>query len=589
MKKHFLHFALSCFLILWGVVAIGQTQFTAKASSTKVGKTEQFRISFSLNAKGNGFKPPNLNDFTVLQGPSRSQRTNIVNFKRSEEISFTYILRPRKVGQFTIGAAQVNANGKTYQSKPFVVTVTKQSPRASNPNDPYSQASKNVLLRLVCSKTTAYQGEPIVASYKLYYRAQVGNFNFNEEPDFTGFYKSPIEIKSYQGKTETYQNQQFETAILRQLVLIPQQTGPQKPGNVGMTVPTGVPTKRRDVFGRPMTQTVNLNVQATFPTITIKPLPSAGKPSHFNGAVGQYKLKLAVSRNELSADESLSLKFTLSGNGNLKLIELAEPEIPSAFELFDPKIKENIRVNGSGMSGTKTYEYLLIPRYGGTYKIPPMKFSYFDPSAKRYKTLQTEEQEITVSGAAAPLGTEPGIASSTKEEVQFIGNDILFIKTQNTGFKPKNTAFFKSGLFYAIGAGLGLVFLGMILYHQLVYSRQTDQQKARSQKASKLAKKHLSLANKELQKGDNTAFYDALADALWGYFSDKLNISNSQMSKEKIEVGLLEKNTAPELIEQVNNILGRAEMARYTSIGGASPKKDYDETVTLLTQLEREL
>lgn len=577
-------------LMLGAFWAKAQVKFTASSNRTTVGRNEQFQVEFELNARGSGFSAPDFSNFRVVQGPMRGQSTQIINFKRSESLTFSYVLRAKNTGTFTIGPASIEVDGKTYSSEPLTIKVSQESPRANDPNDPYSIAARSAFIKVIPSKTNLYQGEPFVASYKLFLKTNVGQPQIESEPDFTGFYRENVEVKRISTSPEMYQGERYEAGVIRQMVLIPQRSGSIRPGLVEIQLPTAVPTNQRDFFNRPVSRTINQTSTDNFPTVRVKPLPKEGQPSDFDGAVGDYEFKVSLSRNEIDASESVTLVVELKGKGNIKLVDAPEPEIPNAFEAYDPEYKENIRINGGGMSGTKTYKYLLIPRYGGTYKIPPLSFSYFDPDRERYETITTEELEIKVTGGAAQPATANGGAGNTEtEKVGFIGKDILFIKTDPGNLSKKGQSYLGSAVFYTVLGGSGVAFAGMLLFFFLVTNRQKDYRKERSQKASKLARKHLAQAKKELGQNNKEAFYLALTNALWGYFSDKFSIPNSQLSKEMIEEKLAANGVSSETTQQVMEIMNRAEMARFTSTADFSPQRDYDDTALLITQIEREV
>ncbi len=570
--------------------AWSQVSFTAKANRTIVGKNEEFTVEFRVNSRGKDFKAPSFENFRVLSGPNTSFSSYMDNSGIRQVASYSYILRPVREGTYNIGQASIRAEGKTYRTQPLTIKVTAQSQKPSNPNDPRSKAAKNVLLRVITNKTSLYQGEPLVASYKVYFSTDIGNPEMLEEPDYTGFYRKDIDIKRITTRRERYQGKDFTTGTIRQMVLIPQRSGSIKPGAVEYKIPTQISSGRRDIFGRMIGKTVNLNISRDFPTLEVKPLPLKNQPSDFSGAVGNYKLDVSLSRTEVTADESITLKIKVSGSGNLKLLEIPEPEVPSAFEVYDPKYSEKISVGATGMNGSKTYEYLLIPRYNGDYKIPPVSFSYFDPDEKRYKTINSEEFTVKVSGGSNQPATTGGqIAVPGKENVDFINEDILFIKTDIGKLQDKNKTFYGSRLFYGILLGLGLAFLAMLTYFFTAYNRQGDLIKAKQQKASKLARKHLGQAKKELSNNQKEAFYTALSNAIWGYFSDKLNIPLSKMTKETIIENLTEKGIDGELIEKVTEIMGKAELARFTSISDSDPASDYEKTTVVITDIEKQL
>lgn len=579
---------LTVFLIT-GHLAMAQVRFTASVNKNHVGKNEEFTLQFTVNAMGRNFQAPDLSDFYVLRGPSRSQSTQIINFERSEEMSISYVLRAKTTGMLSIGAGTIEVGGTEYRSQPLAIQVSEESPRKNDPNDPYAIAARSAFIKAITSKSTVYQGEPFVASYKLYFNADIGRFEILEQPDFTGFYKSDIEIKTIKQDREMYKGEQFNTGIINQMVLIPQRSGSIRPGLVEIRLPTAIPTNRRDIFGRRMTQTVDQTSTDNFPGITVKPLPERGKPSNFYGAVGDYSLDVSLSREELTANESVTLTIKISGSGNIKLVDIEKPEIPSAFEAYDPKYSENITVNGSGMRGSKTYEYLLIPRYGGTYKIPEIKFSYFDPRKERYETLTAPEREITVTGGTPMPGNNGGVASSEKEDVNFIGKDILFIKTKSSGFRKKDESFITSTGFYAALGTIGATFVGMLGFFLFTSNRKVDMSQTKSLKASKMARKHLSQAKKEMDAGNSEAFYLELSSALWGYFSDKFSIPQSKLTKELIYETLMDKGIDKSTADHVNDIMNRAEMARFTAASNTTPNKDYEETALLITKIDSQV
>ena len=569
-----------------------QVEFKAAINRAQIGKSERFQLSFTVNAEGERFQPPELNDFKVLSGPNRSTSMRIINFERSVENTYSYVLMPREAGTFTIGRASIRVEGKTYYTEPLSIKVTEQSPRSNDPNDPYARAGKQAFFRVISSKTRVYQGEPFVASYKLYFSTGVSRPEVINEPDFTGFYKNPLEINRISTRTETYRGRNYNTGIIRQLVLIPQQTGSLSPGSIDLRIPTEIPTNRRDIFGRRISRTVVQSASEEFPKIEVLPLPDRGKPTGFSGAVGQFDLKVSVSRKELSADESLTLRVSISGKGNVKLVDAPEPEIPSAFEAYDPKYSENIRVDASGMSGSKTYEYLLIPRYGGTYKIPELQFSYFDPDRRRYRTVSSPPIEVSVTGGRAqPESDKPeaGLTYQGKEKVDFINEDILFIKTDASTLEKSSGTFLGSGSFFGWIVGLLALLIAVVVVYVIRRKRHSDQLLIKSRKAGKKARKQLAQAKKALSANKQEEFYAALSSALWGYFADKFHLPQSKLSKEKIVEILKDKNLPEKLRNELMEIMNRAEMARYTSVADSKPQEEYELATRLLTEVENEL
>lgn len=580
-------------LLMAGTSSLAQVSFKASASKSTVARNEEFTVSFEVNQATQRFTPPSFGRLRVTSGPNQSVST-VGGFgtPTSHTESISYTLRASKAGRYTIGSAGVIVNGKTYKSEPFVVTVSNSGPQNTNPKDPQAIAAKSVKIRINTSKTTVYQGEPVIASFDVYFKTQISAPRLLEEPDYTGFYKEnidPVRISS-DGK-RVLENQEFNYAVVNRRLLLPQRSGTFKLGNVDMNIPTSIPSNQRDFFGRQVTRTINFVASTTFPSIMVLPLPESNKPSNFNGAVGQYKMDVDVSRSELTADESLTLKITLSGSGNIKLVEIPEPEFPSAFEAYDPKYSENIKTDINGMRGKKTFEYLLIPRYGGTYKIPAIEFSYFDTQSKKYKTLRSDNFELTVTGGPSqPKGssTVGGFPSSGKEDVKFINKDILFIKTKDSDLKLKGEKLFPPSGFYI---GIFIPILGslvMIVLFLFKNNRSEDQTKVKQGKAGKLATKQLLEAKKMLDLNDRDGFYLALSSALLGYFSDKLSLGKSQLNQDTIQEELLSRTVNKESISKAIDMMNRADLARFTS-ASSNLASDYEHTAEVITDIEKQL
>lgn len=583
----------STFLFAFACQATAQVNFKASADKYKVGRNEEFTISFKVNQKSQNFTPPSFGRLKITSGPNQSV-SSIGGFgtTRSYSETFSYTLRASKAGKYTIGSAGITINGKRYKSEPFVITVSNSIERSKNPNDPQAIAAELVKIRVNTSKTTVYQGEPIIASFDVYFKTQISAPSLLEEPDYTGFYQEnidPVRI-STDGK-RVLDNKEYNYAVVGRRMLLPQSTGDFKLGSIDMEIPTSIPSNQRDIFGRRVSRTINFTSSAYFPKIKVKPLPEANKPSNFNGAVGQYKMDVEVSRNELTANESVTIKVSLSGAGNIKLVELPNPEFPSAFEVYDPKYSEKITTDIGGMRGKKTFEYLLIPRYGGSYKIPPIQFSYFDTKSKSYKTLSSENIELVVSGGPSqPQGpnTNGGFPSAGKEDVTFLNKDIIYIKTKDSKLNLKGNANFPFKGFY-----LGLTFpimasIGIILFFLFKKNQEGDQAKMKQGKAGKLARKQLQEAKKMLEANDRDGFYQALSTALLGYFSDKLGLGKSQLNKDIIKEELDKRKVENSSISKALDMMERADLARFTS-ASSNLESDYKETVIVITEIEKQL
>jgi hypothetical protein len=315
----------------------------------------------------------------------------------------------------------------------------------------------------------------------------------------------------------------------------------------------------------------------------------AGRPESFTGAVGQYDFKVEISATELSTDESLSLKIKLEGKGNVKFAGLPEPELPKAFEVFDPELSERIDIGSYGMRGEKEAEYLLVPRYAGEYKIGPLEFSFFNPQNGRYETIRTPVFNVKVEGGQLSPSQNPGTTSKEGEAVEVLNTDIHFIKIQPGDFKQVGYRFWNSPAYWIWFALALLSCLGVLLIYQIQKMRGRNPNLRRQQKAVKMARKRLAKAQKALKENDQALFYQEINAALWGYFGDKLNIGTSKMNKDNLSEELRKRQVEEVLIEEVIKRMNTAEMARFTKVGAGQPELDYQNTVELISEIEKQL
>jgi hypothetical protein len=426
---------------------------------------------------------------------------------------------------------------------------------------------------------------------KLYFRADmgIGNNGMPKAPAFDGFWSQDVQMpKETKVKREMVNGQQFNVADVQVYNLYPQRSGALtiSPAEMEMIVQAPV---GRSFFG---TQYGNfrLKVQSNPLTINVKDFPSAGKPANFNGAVGQFTYSAKISAQEGKTDNALTYTVKIAGTGNLKTIELPKPEFPDGFEVFDPKVKDDVTSSTAGMSGSKQYDYLIIPRQPGDYKIPGSSFSYFDPATGKYATLSSPEVSLKITGLPSqnPNTGEASVAS--KEDVSALHSDIRFIKTKAVDLEKTNTPFFGSAGFVGLLTTPALLFIGLIFVRKKNEDLAADLVGAKRRRATKLAKKRLSEAEKHLSQNKKQAFYDEVSRALWGYLGDKLNIDQSQLSKENVEEKLLAKNVRPESVNKLKSLISTCEVALYAPSGAADEmKQNYNSAVALITDLEDEI
>ena len=572
---------------------------------------DQFRLSYTVTTqKVKDFRAPSIKGFDVLMGPSRSEQssTQIVNgsVSSTSSITFTYILMANTAGEFTVPGASIVADGNQMISNSVKIKVLPQdqnhnSSRRNNDNSSSIQPSSNasvsnqdLFITATASKTNVYEQEAFVLTYKIYTRESNLQLNNAKLPDFKGFHSQEIEMTTNARWTpEHYKGRNYYTTVYRQFVLFPQQSGKLfiEPAQFQMTVNKPVQSADPfDAFFNGGNNVIEIKKPITTPKIAINvnPLP-AGKPTNFLGGVGEFNISSSINSKELKTNDAITIKLVISGTGNLKLISNPEIKFPDDFEVYDPKVDNQVRLTKEGLTGNKVIEYLAIPRHAGTYKIPGVSFSYFDIRSKSYKTLNTEDYVINVEKGAG--NADQVIANFTnKEDLKVLGEDIRYIKQNEVTFQPKGSFFYGSmsyWLFYIIPA---LAFILFFIIYRKQAAENANVAKMRTKKANKVAIKRMKLAGKLLSENKKDAFYDEVLKALWGYISDKLNIPVSRLSKDNIEEKLRNHGVSEELIKEFLNALNDCEFARFAP-GDENQALDkvYSSSIEVISKMENSI
>ena len=580
--------------------------FTASAPDAVV-VGDQFRLSYTVTTqKVKDFRAPSIKGFDVLMGPSRSQQSNtqIVNgnVTSTSSITFTYILMANNAGEYTIPGASIVADGDQMVSNSVRIKVLPQDQGDSNSSSSSSTHSssgtgvsnQDLFITASASKTNVYEQEAFVLTYKIYTRESNLQLNNAKLPDFKGFHSQEIEMTTNARWTpEHYQGRNYYTTVYRQFVLFPQQSGKLyiDPAQFQMTV--GKPVQSDDPFdaffnGGSNVIEIKKSISPPKIAINVNPLP-AGKPADFSGGVGEFNISSSINNKELKTNDAITIKLVISGTGNLKLISNPEIKFPDDFEVYDPKVDNQVRLTREGLTGNKVIEYLAIPRHAGTYKIPGVSFSYFDIRSKSYKTLKTEEYVINVEKGAG--NADQVIANFTnKEDLKVLGEDIRYIKQNEVTLQPKGSFFYGSmtyWLFYIIPA---LAFIIFFIIYRKQAAENANVAKMRTKKANKVATKRMKLAGKLLSENKKDAFYDEVLKALWGYISDKLNIPVSRLSKDNIEEKLRNHGVNEELIKEFLNALNDCEFARFAP-GDENQAMDkvYSSSIEVISKMENSI
>ncbi len=597
MKKIFLFFILISTVI--GAWSDDKITFTANAPEVVV-SGDQFRLSYTVNTKKvRDFRAPNIKDFEVLMGPSRSVQYQNINGVEANTITFTYILMAGKEGTFNIPGATIVADGNNYTSNSVTVKVLPpdQSAGTGNSNSSNNQAgtkitNNDLFITATASKTTVYEQEAILLTYKIYTQVNLTGLH-GDMPDLKGFHTQEVDLPSQKQWTlEHYNGRNYNTTVYSQYVLFPQQSGKLEipsitfEGTISQMVASADPLDA--FFNGGSYVNVKKNIVTPKLSINVKELP-AGKPANFSGGVGEFTISSSISTQELKTNDAVTLKLVISGTGNMKLINTPEVGFPQDFEIYDPKVDNKFNLTRSGLSGNKVIEYLAIPRHAGTYTIPPVEFSYFDLKSQTYKTLKTDAYTLNV--AKGEGNSDQVVANFTnKEDLKVLGKDIRYIKTGEVVLSKKDDYLFGSfayWLWYLVPMVLFIVFL-------VVYRKQAMENanvaKVRTKKANKVATKRMKLAGKLLSDKNIAAFYDEVLKALWGYISDKLNIPVSQLSKDNIEEELTRYGVADDLIKSFINTLNECEFARYAP-GNQNEAMDkvYESAIDVISKMENSI
>jgi len=600
--------------------SFSQARFSASAPKS-VPQNSNFQLSYTLeNGNGSNLKPPAITDFQVLGGPNTSTSMQWVNGNVTQSITYSYILRPKNQGTFKIGKGSIQVAGVTMESNEVTVQVTapvaaQQQQRQRNPYDPFDdpffnggeeeqpqtsnadlekQLKDDVFVKLSVNKNSVYKGEMLTASYKLYFRQNLSGFNVSKAPAFDGYWSQEVELDpKRRPSVETINGKQYNTIEILKYNLYPQRAGalPVASCEVNTVVEVQVRSNSRNFFGSffGQVQQVPMALKTNSATVNVKELPEAGKPADFAGAVGSYKFETSLSNKEAKTDEPITYTLKISGAGNLKFVDAPSLQFPAEFEVYDPKTKENINNSAAGMSGMRQYDYLLIPRQPGEYKIESKTFSWFEPSSAKYFTVKSPEYAVKITGEPSKNVNTNTPAEINKEEVALVGQDIRYIKTNTPEFK-KGNSFFASAGFAAMYSAPFLLFVALVMAKRRNENLAADVIGAKRRRALKLAKKRLSVAEKHLTTGDKKNFYDEVSRATWGYLGDKLNIDMAMLSKENVEEKLLVKNAKAETISKLKGLLNTCELALYSPIGeGSEMKTNYDAAMNLIADLEDEV
>ena len=599
----------------FAIIAFAQTEIKVEAPNV-VATDEQFNVTFVIEGEDapSDFQWASGNDFQVLWGPQsgRSTSIQIINGKRTKSVqsTYTYVLRPKASGRFVVSSATAKVKGKEIKSSPYTIQVAAAGAASSSSSSSSSSAAassgansstssravtdqtSDIFLKLDLSRSKVVVGEPITATLKLYQRVNVAGFENVNFPTFNGFWSQEIEAPTnIEFTREVYEGQIYNAALLRKFVLIPQQQGQIKidPAEMVCLINVRVSSGGTSIFDGFFDdyRTVRKRVSTDPVIVTVSPLPS-GAPSSFAGGVGSFDISAKVSRDTLKTHEAASLVVTVSGRGNVSLLEAPKVNFPLDMEVYDTKVSE--KIDKGGLSGSKKYEFPFIPRSYGEFVIEPINYTYYDVNQGKYVTLATEPISLYVAKGNEVEKGGTVVSGPSQKDVRSLGSDIRFISTKNPGLVSKGEFFVSSVLFWVLAALLCV--LAVVCWFALRHlaARRADVAGTRHRKATKMAMKRLNLAHTFLKQNLYTAFYEELHKALLGFISDKLNIPVAELSRDRISEALLAGNVAESSVNAFIGVLDACEYARYApSAGTDAMAAHYEEALEIISTIDSDM
>lgn len=582
-----------------------------------VAVNEQFNVTFIIEGEKSpsDFQWSSGDDFQLVWGPQKgsSSSIQIINGKRSSshQTTFTYILIPKATGTFQLPAATALLSGdriSSTQASIQVVSDGASSSQSSGQNGGKSSgggqtsstgsgeiSSNDLFMRLSLSRTEVVIGEPITATLKIYQRANVVGFENAKFPTFNGFWSQETYVpNNIEFKRESLDDKIYNTAVLRTYVLIPQQSGTITIDPAELVCLVNIRTAPStsnslfDSFFQDEYRTIRKRVTTPAVKVKVNPLP-AGQPASFGGGVGNFGISARLTTDNLKTHDAASLIITVSGRGNVALLEEPKVNFPPDFEVYDTKTTENTDKSNGGTSGSKSFEYPFIPRSHGDFTIDPVEYSYYDVNAGKYVTLRTEPLHVKVAkgkgGDSTPVTTvNSGVE---RKDVKSLADDIRFIFTGKPGLSGSGSFFVGSVFFWILLALMILGATSVYLAFRKVAAMRADVAGTKNRRATKMAQKRLKLAGEYLDKNLYTAFYEELHKALIGFVSDKLNMDMSEISKDNIASALTEGGVSEEQTKAFTDLLDACEFARYSPDGGnEAMRSHYDAALKVISSID---
>ncbi len=581
---------------------------TASVDKTHIGLNEDFTLIVEVSGDAGEPKLPDMNAFAALAGRSSSQNIQIINGRMSSSRTYQYTFFARAAGKFTINAVEVEAKGQIYKSQPIEIEITSSSSGGAAPQTPPGSRGQqgeppppnlegNLYLDAKVDRNRVFQNEPVVIRYKIYTRLNVSSYGISSAPNFSGFwveeFPAPQQPRTYR---ETIEGQTYLVAEIKKTALFPQSIGRKNLEPLVIECEVQLPRRRSrdifdDFFNDPFfARTSRLKVASRPVEIEVLPLPEEGKPANFSGAVGNFSIAASVDRAQVKTNEAITLKVSARGAGNIKVLPQPQIDLPADFEVYDPKVSEKIDYSNDQISGSKTWEFVIVPRFQGSHEIKPVTLSYFDPRAKAYRVASTAPIALTVEKGAADYAAPAGSGVS-KEDVRLLGQDIRFIAKATLPFRQIGETLYAQPWFLMAAAAPLLALLLAFFYERHQEKLSTNIAYARSRKAGSLAQKQLAAAKKLLQKNEEKNFYAEVQRALMGFLGNKLNIAEAGLITSEVEQMLKEKQVDAETISRYLDCLHTCDFQRFAPAqsNGKAMSEFYEQACRAIEAMEKAL
>jgi len=561
---------LILFLAFSSFVLSAQVNFEATVSKSKLALNERLRIDFVMNQNGDNFSPPEFENFQIIGGPNQSIKTSYVNGERKFSKTYSYFLKPLKKGKLKINQASIEIDGEIYKSLQIEVLITDS---VKQPSDSITQYynDDDIELRALISKGSPYLNEPITVVYKLYYKApiNISDARETETPNFKDFWSQIIKIPQLKVKREIYKGQNYNVVEWRKVVLYPQKVGELEISPLSLNLVLDVPTDKRDFFGNVIYDQTSQMISTGMRRIIVKDLPQLGKPDSFSGAVGNFEFDVILNKNSLRATESFQAELKVKGKGNLKLFDLPDILVPNSMELFEPEREELISTNLSGMSGSVSKFFTIIPRFQGNFPIEEVEFSYFDPNTEKYKVVKSPRLTIDVYDGPVIGNT----ITNNNSNIITSNDSFRFIKLKGNLREVNNDVFFQSQFFYAIVTTPFILLLSFLLF--------TTYKRNKKESSSELIRIEERKINKMIDSakksiGDKILFYDKIEKVIIKSLLVKFSIRMDSLNKEKIQQIGHEKGLSKDDVLLIIKIIENCEKARYSRSSDSIMNKDLE-------------